>query len=115
MGLFVRPSHAPQCCRCNGKGRCRGCVCVRGGKACTSCIPSRSGRCEDLDGAKCRIETPPLPEPPEQLHAPPMVEDHVNETVEIGEGYEREKSMMSCHSRTTTYLTWNSNSQACNR
>ena len=82
------PVMPPQCCRCNGKGRCRGCVCVRSGKACISCMPSRSGRCENLDGAKCRIETSPLPEPSEQLHQP---EDRVNETVEMGEGYEREE------------------------
>ena len=37
----------PQCCRCNGNGRCKGCVCVRNGKACTNCTPSHAGRCEN--------------------------------------------------------------------
>jgi hypothetical protein len=37
----------PQCCRCNGKGRCKGCVCARSGTVCTNCTPSHIGRCED--------------------------------------------------------------------
>ena len=37
----------PQCCRCNGNGRCTGCVCARSMKTCTSCTPSRNGRCEN--------------------------------------------------------------------
>ena len=66
-------------------------MCVRGGKACTSCTPSRSGRCENLVDATCRNETPPQPEPPEQPHLPPMDEDRVNGTVEMGEDYEIEE------------------------
>ena len=34
----------PQCCRCNGKGRCKDCVCARSG---TNCTPSHIGRCEN--------------------------------------------------------------------
>ena len=38
----------PQCCRCNGYGHCKGCVCVRNGDVCTNCTPSRSGMCENF-------------------------------------------------------------------
>ena len=47
----------PQCCRCNGNGRCRGCVCVRGGRTCTSCTPSRNGRCENLSTSTDRARS----------------------------------------------------------
>ena len=40
----------PQCCRCNGNGRCKGCVCVRSGKHCTNCTPNQVGRCENRGG-----------------------------------------------------------------
>ena len=33
------------CCRCNGDGKCRNCSCVKEGKTCTTCLPSRRGRC----------------------------------------------------------------------
>ena len=41
----------PQCCRCNGNGRCKACVCARSGKPCTDCTPSHVGRCENRGGA----------------------------------------------------------------
>ena len=46
----------PQCCRCNGNGCCKGCVCVRCGKACINCTPSHAGRCENLESV-ARAET----------------------------------------------------------
>ena len=46
----------PQCCRCNGKGRCRRCACVRSGKPCTNCTPSHVGRCKNHGGGAC-VET----------------------------------------------------------
>ena len=36
------------CCRCNGSGRCRGYVCAKNKRACTSCTP---GRCENQPDA----------------------------------------------------------------
>ena len=36
----------PQCCRCNGIGRCRGCVCAKNERICISCTPGRNDRCE---------------------------------------------------------------------
>ena len=41
----------PQCCRCNGYGSCKACVCVRIGRACTNCNPSRNGRCKNVESA----------------------------------------------------------------
>ena len=41
----------PQCCRCNGNGRCKACICTRSGKPCTDCTPSHVGRCENRGGA----------------------------------------------------------------
>lgn len=37
----------PQCCRCNGNGRCRGCVCTKNKRVCTSYAPGRNGLCEN--------------------------------------------------------------------
>ena len=41
----------PQCCWCNGNGRCRGCVCAKNKRVCTSCTPGRNGRCENQPDA----------------------------------------------------------------
>ena len=38
----------PVCCRCNGKGKCNNCVCVRSGNICIDCLPSRRGHCDNL-------------------------------------------------------------------
>ena len=38
----------PTCCRCNGSGRCVSCTCVKSGKPCIDCLPSRKGCCRNL-------------------------------------------------------------------
>ena len=35
----------PVCCRCDGSGRCRSCACVKSGRPCVDCLPSRKGHC----------------------------------------------------------------------
>ena len=40
----------PVCCRCNASGRCKKCLCVKGGKRCDGCLPSRHGRCCNSGG-----------------------------------------------------------------
>ncbi len=35
------------CCKCNKTGSCRGCVCVKTGKSCTNCLPSKLGTCSN--------------------------------------------------------------------
>ena len=37
----------PQCCRCNGSGRCRSCFCVKNKQSCTNCLPGKTSRCEN--------------------------------------------------------------------
>ena len=50
----------PVCCRCNGSGRCTSCVCVKAGRPCTDCLPSRKGHCcnNNFDD----LSTPPAPD-----------------------------------------------------
>ena len=36
------------CCRCNKKGYCHNCCCVKSGHFCTSCLPSKLGNCANL-------------------------------------------------------------------
>ena len=49
------------CCRCNRTGQCRGCACVKAGKLCSSCLPSRLGSCSNVgrrqDPASCETTT----------------------------------------------------------
>ncbi len=57
----------PQCCRCNGQGRCRSCKCVRDGVNCTNCTPGRNGRCENT----APPVPPPVPPPSAPRHPDP--------------------------------------------
>ena len=38
------------CCRCNRSGSCKGCICVKKGRRCSGCLPSRCGRCSNSVG-----------------------------------------------------------------
>ena len=38
----------PQCCRCNGSGRCVSCACARAKTDCTYCLPSKRSRCSNF-------------------------------------------------------------------
>ena len=67
----------PQCCRCNGSGRCRTCKCVREGRTCVSCTPGRNRRCENVGNPALEDVTQPHPRIPEAV--PPalaIAEDH---------------------------------------
>ena len=56
-----------QCCRCNGGGLCKNCSCVKAGKACIDCLPSKKQRCSNL--CRPRSVTPPHPQPsPPNVH-----------------------------------------------
>ena len=35
----------PVCCTCNKRGRCSTCACVKNGKKCSNCQPSKKGTC----------------------------------------------------------------------
>lgn len=41
----------PVYCRCNGKGRCISCACIKSGSRCIDCLPSRNGHCSNRDPA----------------------------------------------------------------
>ena len=41
----------PRCCMCGDSGRCVPCACVQAGVMCSSCLPSRRGRCSNLSPA----------------------------------------------------------------
>ena len=43
----------PQYCQCNGKGRCRGCDCVKMHIVCTNCLSGRLGKCENTSSEAC--------------------------------------------------------------
>ena len=45
--------------RCNRTGLCRGCVCVKVGRKCINCLPSKRGSC-----ANTSVPQPPPPTPP---------------------------------------------------
>ena len=36
-----------QCCRCNRTGSCRRCACVKAGRHCVNCLPSKLGTCSN--------------------------------------------------------------------
>ena len=63
----VPRSAGPVCCQCNGRGKCMSCVCVKQGRVCTSCLPSRTGGCHDLAVPTC----PPAPAVPNPAFASP--------------------------------------------
>ncbi len=37
------------CCKCNRSGHCRNCACVKAGKTCQSCLPSRLIQCTNIN------------------------------------------------------------------
>ena len=49
--FFALPSAnaMPKCCSCNSSGTCKTCSCVRGRRRCSDCVPSRHGRCTNLE------------------------------------------------------------------
>ena len=57
----------PLCCRCNGGGKCRNCVCAKAKRQCTSCLPSRRGCCSNI----MRMTASPAIVPVQDLPASP--------------------------------------------
>ena len=46
------------CCRCNRKGSCKGCACVKAGKPCSSCLPSKLGTCANRPSMRSCAQQP---------------------------------------------------------
>lgn len=44
-----QPETTAACCRCNKKGSCKNCACVKGGRYCFGCLPGRLGNCRNVD------------------------------------------------------------------
>ena len=63
----VPRSAGPVCCRCKMYVKCMSCVCVKQGRVCTSCLPSRTGGCHNLAVPTC----PPAPAVPNPAFASP--------------------------------------------
>ena len=49
------------CCRCNKTGSCKACACVKAGKSCTNCLPSKLGNCVNQSTVSGRTTSVPLP------------------------------------------------------
>ena len=58
-----------QCCRCNGSGRCKNCSCVKAGKVCIDCLPSKRQACSNIPTQSRQV--PPLNPPSTSLSPPP--------------------------------------------
>ena len=54
-----------QCCRCNGSGRCKNCSCVKAGRACMDCLPSKKQACANLSA-----QAPPNSLSSSSIHQP---------------------------------------------
>ena len=75
----------PVCCRCNGKGRCIACACVKSGSRCIDCLPSRNGHCsnqeltDDHAAGLCAVDKvgdkAAIGRPDRQDGSPELVED----------------------------------------
>ena len=48
------------CCRCNRVGQCKNCVCVKRGRVCDGCLPSKLGKCQNTSNTHAP-DTTPLP------------------------------------------------------
>ena len=65
---LIREFIMPPCCRCNGSGRCKNCVCHKSGRSCTDCLPSHRGNCSNG-----HIPAPPSLTTPSKPSTPPTV------------------------------------------
>ena len=64
---WILATTMPVCCRCNGSGRCESCSCVKSGRPCVDCLPSRKGHCCNnalppttpaADDRRCALRSP---------------------------------------------------------
>jgi hypothetical protein len=46
------------CCRCNRTGSCKGCACVKAGKPCSNCLPSKLGSCANRSSMRSCVQQP---------------------------------------------------------
>ena len=72
-----RGNKTPQCCRCNGGGKCRNCVCAKANRRCTNCLPSRKGCCSNTAPVSASGISPSTSTPAPFSAVPPVDNSHV--------------------------------------
>ena len=65
------------CCKCNRSGQCRGCACVKAGKHCSNCLPSRLGNCSNLSPTTKGKDLPSVTDNTPDHHASPSISSNV--------------------------------------
>ena len=55
------------CCRCNGSGKCKRCMCVVSVEPCTNCLPSHRGHCQNYANAQGPSSSSRVPAPDKAL------------------------------------------------
>ena len=94
----------PLCCRCNGSGHCKSCSCVKSGRQCVDCLPSRKGHCGNhgistsaevtLTSSSSGRATPTTPQFPSQPERPlPVVETNSSDRDSSDTGYACDDSL----------------------
>lgn len=49
MAIGSGTSATSDCCRCNDRGTCQRCSCVKAGRSCVNCLPLRRGHCANAN------------------------------------------------------------------
>ena len=83
------------CCKCNRTDLCRGCACVKAGRSCVNCLPSKLGNCANAtsNAPQVRLVLPIQPCPPLQ-HPTPC---HLCRKIKDGSTTERSKLKVNLH------------------
>ena len=69
------------CCRCNRTGSCKGCACVKAGKPCSNCLPSKLGSCANRSSMRSCVQQPSNPSNlSTPINAPPATGQPVTST-----------------------------------
>ncbi len=75
------------CCKCNRSSKCRQCICVKAGRKCSDCLPSRLEACRNLPDPDDNSERSPIsllgptvlpPVPPTDVPHPALLPDEDN-------------------------------------
>ena len=71
MAVVVCTCDKMACCKCNKKGSCKSCFCVKQGNFCVNCAPGRCGSCANRQSLQTApAGPPPVPVPPFQTSHP---------------------------------------------
>ena len=70
------------CCKCNRTGSCRGCACVKAGRPCTNCLPSKLGSCLNTTTTTTTVQTSQAPPPAISPEVSPEISPTVNSNID---------------------------------